>query len=400
MAALGALLLLAGAVPAAQGQALDGIHVLAPGDREEAGSVERHRGYAAATVSVLEAVGFRVEEVDGGVDLHLPGGEVVEARAGTPFLQWDGSPVQLAHPPYRFGGELYLPLQFFSELVSDRRPDLFEWEWDRGRLTVTADPVVAEESVVVEPGSGDEPRGPSRVVVIDPGHGGEESGATGPSGVREKDVALAVSRALARELSTEPGVEVHLTRDQDVHVPLWRRGEKATEWKGTRPGVFVSIHANSSLGRPEASGFETYFLSEARTEHERRVAAVENAPLHLDPREEGPFLRDPAVDGLLRDLRNLDHQYWSSILARRVQNELARVHPGPDRGVKQGPFAVITNALMPAVLVELGFLTNPDEERLLASPEFHEEAARALGHAILGFLNEYPASAGAVEDRR
>ncbi|TVP72237.1 MAG: N-acetylmuramoyl-L-alanine amidase, partial [Gemmatimonadales bacterium] len=237
---------------------------------------------------------------------------------------------------------------------------------------------------------------PGRVVIIDAGHGGEDTGAVGPGGTREKDVALAISRALARELASRPDVEVHMTRDSDELVAIWSRGEMATEWKDGRTGVFLSIHANALPGRPEVRGFETYFLSEARTEHERRVAAAENAPLHRDrpDPDEPPPESDPLLDAILRDLRTFDHQQWSSLLAEIVQEELGRFHPGPDRGVKQGPFAVITNALMPSVLVEVGFITNPAEERLLNQPSFHRDTAEALARAVDRFLDRYPSGGG------
>ena len=229
-----------------------------------------------------------------------------------------------------------------------------------------------------------------RVVVIDPGHGGKDPGTSGPGGRREKDIALAVGRALARELRGDETLEVHLTRDRDVLVPLWRRGELATEWKGDRSGVFISIHANALPNRNAVRGFETYFLSEARTEHELRVAANENAPLEID-REDGAVEGDEEDLGfILRELRNLDHTHWSSLLAEGVQGQLATVHPGPSRGVKQAPLAVITNALMPAVLVEVGFVTNREEERLLSRGEFQAHLAEAMGRAIRDFFERYP----------
>ena len=118
---------------------------------------------------------------------------------------------------------------------------------------------------------------PVRVVVIDAGHGGYDPGSPGADGVLEKDVALAVALALADALEGVPDLEVHLTRDRDVGIPVWERGDMATRLKGERPGILLSIHANA-LDDPYTRGVETYFLSEARTEHERRVAALENAP--------------------------------------------------------------------------------------------------------------------------
>jgi N-acetylmuramoyl-L-alanine amidase len=233
-------------------------------------------------------------------------------------------------------------------------------------------------------------------VIIDAGHGGRDPGAMGPRRSREKDVTLAVALALAEELRDEPGLEVHLTRDDDTFIPIWERGEIATRLKGDRPGVFLSIHANSWNVR-SVRGLETYFLSEARTEHEQRVAALENSVVELEQGRSGPD--DSELGFIIGELLNLDFQHWSSDLAREVQTSLARVHPGPDRGVKQGPLAVLTNAMMPSVLIELGFITNPTEEQALSQTAFQESVARAAADAVRSFFERYPPGAKAASSR-
>jgi len=180
-----------------------------------------------------------------------------------------------------------------------------------------------------------------------------------------------------------------MTRDRDSLIPIWERGHMATEWKGDRPAIFISIHANSLPDRPSVRGFETYFLSEARTEHEARVAENENAPLALRDDDTISNEEAPGLDFILRELRNRDHQRWSSVLAEEVQRSLESVHPGPNRGVKQAPFAVITNALMPAVLLEVGFLSNPHEERILSRGEFQRDLAGAIASGIDRFFERY-----------
>jgi N-acetylmuramoyl-L-alanine amidase len=238
------------------------------------------------------------------------------------------------------------------------------------------------------------------VVVIDPGHGGADPGALGPRGIREKDVALRIALELARILDGEPDVEVHLTRDSDAFVDLWERGEIATEIKGDRPGLFVSIHANSFPNSRSTRGFETYFLSEARTEHERRVSAIENAPLSFRGQDVDADA-EPDLGFILRELRNLDHQHWSALLAELVQDELEDFHPGPNRGVKQGVLAVLTNALMPSILVEAGYLSNDAEGRLLGDEEFQRQTAQGVARAVLRFFERYPpgsANGGSQEE--
>jgi N-acetylmuramoyl-L-alanine amidase len=336
-----------------------------------------HQGFAAIPADELRRLGWSVAITGDEMVAHWQGGApTLDVRAGTPFLVWGGEGVQLAESPYLAADRFFVPLQLLIDILPWKLPDIFRYDPDDRILTV---------SLGEEPGNGTDP---VKVVVIDPGHGGRDPGARGPSGIREKDVALAIGRALARTLEEDPSFQVFLTRDADTLVPLWKRGELATEWKGDRPGVFVSIHANALPGSRGTRGFETYFLSEARTEHERRVAALENAAQDFEVPGDGEQ-GGSDLSFILTELRNLDHQHWSSLLAELIQEKMARVHPGPNRGVKQGPLAVITNALMPAVLVEVGFLTHREEERLLTEGTFQENTARALASAIQEFFRRY-----------
>ena len=355
--------------------------------------VERHRGYAAVPFRVLEQIGWTVSAARaGGEAQHAR--RTVRVRERSPFFEWDGALLQLTHEPYRIGDELWVPLQLLSDFLPEHFPEDYRFETDP--LTLRALSAGAWSTPVPELAPAPRPPArtspPVRVVVIDPGHGGADSGARGPAGKREKDVALALGLALAGELEWHPGLEVYLTRSSDRQVPLWERGEWATGIKGDRPGIFISIHANSG-GELSARGFETYFLSEARTEHERRVAALENAPFLATAEADDPVTGDPALDFILRDLGNLDHQHWSALLAELVQERIAPVHSGPNRGVKQAPLAVITNALMPSVLLEVGFISNRAEERLLAAREFQTNAARAIASAVDDFFQRYPPGA-------
>ena len=377
-------------------------------------SVDRSQGYAAIRWPEMERLGWVVEASDSTLRATTVDGEaVVQFTLGNPLFRWSDDVLQLVDVPYAERGSVYVPLQFVLDFLPVRLGDRYAYLEEERVLEIRdealwAAPRSAEPGPTAaqgEPssvGRGDVPapvedasetseaRLATRVVIIDPGHGGRDPGSIGPGGRREKDIALAVGRALARELSGDETLEIHLTRDRDRLVPIWERGELATKWKGDRPGVFVSIHANALPGRPSIRGFETYFLSEARTEHERRVAANENAPLQMEGGVGGLEGAEGDLGFILRELRNLDHQRWSSLLADGVQRELETVHPGPSRGVKQGPFAVITNALMPSVLVELGFLTNREEERILSQAEFQTGLARALARAIRDFFDRYP----------
>ena len=403
--------------------------------------VDLENGFAAVPLSLFRDLGWTVSADRGSVSISVPGEIVISLTVGSPFFRWDGVVLQLTDAPYAVGGDPFIPLQLLTDFFPRRLPDLYDFNGPNSTLRA-GDPTViggradsesgattAGESVRSpdragvtddeptarnEVAAGDEapeeederagpapepvPQGPSRyegvrVVVIDAGHGGADPGAIGPDGIREKTVALGIATRVAEILGRESQLEVDMTRDDDTFVNLWDRGEIATDIKGERPGIFVSIHANSFPGRRTANGFETYFLSEARTEHERRVAAIENAPLSFQGQDVDPE-EEPDLGFILRELRNLDHQHWSALLAELVQDELSDFHPGPNRGVKQGVLAVLTNALMPSVLVEVGYLSNEAEGRMLGEQSFQQDSAEAIAEAILRFFERYPPGNG------
>lgn len=362
-------------------------------------TVSLTRGYAAVPVSLLEELGWTVLESGDDVSVSIAGDMQIVLRVGTPFFQWDGLVLQFTEAPYRDGSGVFVPLQLLADFFPRRLPDLYEFDGDD--LLLRAGDPVPDDSDQAQADVPDEPLFTElseydgvRVVVIDAGHGGADPGALGVGGVREKDVALGIALELAEVLRREPNLEVHLTRDDDTFVDLWDRGEIATNLKGERHGLFVSIHGNSFPDQRGTRGFETYFLSEARTEHERRVAAIENAPLRMGGQSIDPE-QDPDLGFILRELRNLDHQHWSALLAEMTQEEFDHFHPGPNRGVKQGVLAVLTNALMPSVLVEVGYLSNADESRLMGQAEFQARTAEALGRSIVRFFERYPPGSGA-----
>jgi N-acetylmuramoyl-L-alanine amidase len=214
-------------------------------------------------------------------------------------------------------------------------------------------------------------------VVIDAGHGGKDPGASGPSGLMEKDVVLDISRRLRELMQQEPQWRVTLTRDTDVFIPLEERTAIANA-KGA--DLFVSIHANSAE-RPDAYGIETYFLDLASDEQSMRVAARENATT---------VSKVSDLQRILRDLQMTSKRNESSLLAGSVQQALVQApnagKNGRDLGVKHAPFLVLMGAEMPSILVETGFVSNPGEERKLAAPKYRAQAARAIFDGIKEYL--------------
>ena len=220
-----------------------------------------------------------------------------------------------------------------------------------------------------------------RLIVLDPGHGGGETGAVGRSGAAEKDLTLALARQLKARLEGALPVRVVLTRDEDAHLPLETRTAIANQNKAD---LFISLHLNSAFGAT-AHGAETYFLSAtASDERAARAAQAENRPREAGPAAGAALGDDPLYDLqlILWDLAQSHFLSESQALAKMIQGELNTTLELRDRGVKQAPFVVLMGAAMPAVLVELGFLSNPDEERKLQDPAYRDDLAQALVRAI------------------
>lgn len=350
--------------------------------------VARHRGYPAYPAWALRTLGARVETMADGATVVF-GADTLTFHAGSPFFHRGARVWQMVEPAYQEGGVFYLPHQLFAEWFPEQYAS--ELSYASGRLALvgsgpTRSPAGGEAAAAGRPAGEREPVGtPAPVpplVVIDAGHGGRDPGAIGPSGVREKDVVLQVSKRLATVLA-DRGYDIRMTRTTDTLIALSDRPHMANEWRGSRPGLFLSIHANKVSDR-RVRGYETFFLSDARTEDERRVAEMENAAVAY---EEPDRVTGSDDLGFIRNnLRNDFYIRASYDLAALVQEEFGRFHQGRNRGVKQAGFIVLIGAFMPAVLVELAFISNPQEERLLGSGSFQVETAEGIADAVDRFF--------------
>jgi len=228
------------------------------------------------------------------------------------------------------------------------------------------------------------PAQPLQFIVLDAGHGGHDPGATGPSGLQEKDVVLDVTKRLARMLEGELGVKAVFTRTGDYFVPLRDRTSFAN---AQRADLFVSIHANAHRARV-SEGVETYFLSSEASDNEaRQVAALENGVIQLEsPASRG---KPDILKTILWDLAQSEFQQESSRLAETVLDSVTQSLKIPNRGVKQAGFYVLGGAAMPAMLVEIGFLTNKKEERKLMSSHYREQVARAIFAGLAEYKRRY-----------
>jgi N-acetylmuramoyl-L-alanine amidase len=224
----------------------------------------------------------------------------------------------------------------------------------------------------------DERVGPLRTVVIDPGHGGADTGAVGRQGIMEKDVNLAVARELKQYLERSGDLKVVLTRQRDESLDLDARAEAANVAGGD---LFISLHCNSWFD-DQATGFETYFLSPASSDWARSVEAAENGEPAAAAREPGD------VEFIVWELVQNRFITRSSQFAEFMQARACAELGLPDRGVRQAGFRVLVGAYMPAVLVEMGFLSHAKEELRLGERGYQKQLARAIGEAVLAFRQQ------------
>jgi len=213
-------------------------------------------------------------------------------------------------------------------------------------------------------------------VVIDAGHGGHDPGAQA-NGVNESELTLDVATRLSKLLQKQPGVEVVMTRDTDVFVPLEERTSIAN-----REGadLFLSIHANASRN-PRARGVETYFLNFASNPDAEAVAARENSASGRAMHSLPDIVKAIALNNKLDESRDFAELVQRSMVKRLMtRNKQLR-----DLGVKQAPFVVLIGASMPSVLAEISFVTHKQEGQLLKSTAYRQQIAEALFDAVVKY---------------
>jgi N-acetylmuramoyl-L-alanine amidase len=228
-----------------------------------------------------------------------------------------------------------------------------------------------------------------KTVVIDPGHGGHDPGAVGPSGLYEKNVVLDIAIRVKKLLNkSHPDYAVTLTRDSDVFIPLPKRTAIANK---VRADLFVSVHANSSSNR-KARGIETYLLNATTSDEALRTAARENGvSLKKMKQSQGE------MDVILTSLASQNKRDESIKLAGNLQKSLvtrvSKRHPNTGNhgaGVKGAPFYVLVGADMPASLVEVSFISNRDEEKLLKTEAYKQMLAQSIADGIHKYFSTQP----------
>ncbi|MBI5632089.1 MAG: N-acetylmuramoyl-L-alanine amidase [Nitrospirae bacterium] len=226
-------------------------------------------------------------------------------------------------------------------------------------------------------------------IVLDPGHGGHDPGAVGPKNLYEKDVVLDIALKLKKILADDPNLEIFLTRETDIFIPLEQRTTTAIS---KNADLFLSIHANASPRR-EARGIETYFLNWTNDEEAMKVAARENAISlkKMKKMNEGKDVLDVMLSSLRRDNKRDESLKLANIVQQNMVNGLNRNYNHiVDHGVKQALFYVLFGADMPSVLVEVSFISNPLEEKLLSKDGYRSELAKSIASGINKYMTAVP----------
>lgn len=233
--------------------------------------------------------------------------------------------------------------------------------------------------------------GPSKspaVVVVDPGHGGHDPGAIGAGGIKEKKVTLSIARITARKLNNRPGIKAVLTRQHDRYLSLAQRRRIA---QSKRADLFISIHANSYPKSSSVKGAAVYVLSRhgASNAKAAQLARFENNP---DPKVAGVEFsaRNPTLNRVLIDLFQNDAINAAFNFANAVLAQLGQVVPIYHSGPLRANFAVLRDPVVPSVLVETAFLSNPEQARKLQTHEFQAQIADAIADGVQQYFKRYP----------
>jgi len=229
-----------------------------------------------------------------------------------------------------------------------------------------------------------------RRVVIDAGHGGNDPGATSEAKSSEKEITLDIAGRLRHLLETS-GFEVVVTRQDDRLIPLRERARLAN---ASASDIFVSIHVNSIVSHTASHGVETYYLGPTNDPSLTRLAADEN-------RVSGYSMNDlrKLLDGVYADVRRDESHRLAAAVQEQLWGGLRRIDPGLENwGVKRAPFVVLVATEMPAILAEVGCLSNEKEAAMLHKPQYRQQIAEALLRGIRGYASatELPLAAAAA----
>ena len=296
----------------------------------------------------------------------------VRIQVDSNFYISNGDQYPLEYPPVFYKNEIYLPRALVEELFTDLGLSV-KFNFSKENLFVKQESAPEKTRLNLD------------FIMIDPGHGGKDPGAFGITSVMEKKITLETSVYLYKYLKREyPGLKVYMTRYNDEFIPLETRSEMANKKiKADDFGIFLSIHCNSAL-QPRVSGYEIFYLSQnPGSDEDRKVMMREN-----DLVSSG----DPEIGLIESYLLNSQILAESKMLARQFNRTLLTQLKGlvSSRGVRKADFRVLRNSLMPAILLEIGYISNNKEVSVLNSEKFKEELAKAVSAGIRNFLKYRP----------
>ena len=290
------------------------------------------------------------------------------------FIEIEDNLFQLSSNVINKSGVYYLPTESFFGIIQNLSDSSsIKYTNNEIRFTsISTDKKIVKKNVDLR---SEMEKWEFKTIVIDAGHGGKDPGAVGYRGTKEKDIALDVAKRLEKKLSKNMNIKIIMTRDEDVFLRLSERTKIANESNGN---LFISIHTNAAEDR-RASGFETFLIGPNKNEAAVRVAARENAVLELEGTTDKKLTNEDLIQATIAQSSFASK---SEQFASMVQKEIKKRVQSRDRGVKQAGFYVLMGASMPNVLVELGFISNPSEEKKLRSPQYRDQLATAIYRAV------------------
>jgi N-acetylmuramoyl-L-alanine amidase len=302
----------------------------------------------------------------------------IKLSSNIAFIIIDDKVYQMGSKLIKSNDEYYVPIDDFFNILSIHGSDNHSIDYTTMSIALNSKIKNIAKPVATVDLTKEKNKWEFNTIIIDPGHGGKDPGSIGYKGTKEKDITLDVAKRLAKKIQKNLKVKTILTRDEDVWMRLQDRTRLANDKNGR---LFISIHANSVDDR-RANGFETYMIGTNKNAAAVRTAARENAVLDLEGTNSAKLTDE---DLITATMAQSGFAKQSEQFAALVQEEMDKRVQSKNRGVKQAGFYVLMGASMPNVLIELGFISNPNEEKKLNSSSYKDMLATSIYYAILKY---------------
>ena len=301
----------------------------------------------------------------------------IKITANISFIIINDKAYQLQNNVFQRKGEYYVPLDDFLALLTQHTNTNYSINYSSMSINLGSviqnSPIDKTTDLIKE-----KKKWQFDTIIIDPGHGGKDPGSIGYKGTKEKDIVLDVSKRLARKIQKNLRVKTILTRDEDVFIRLQDR----TKFANTNEGdLFISIHVNSNESK-KPYGFETYLLKPGRNQEAINVALRENSVIELEGNKFEKLTDEQLIQATIAQSGFVQ---YSEKFAALIQEEIDKRVQSRNRGVKQAGFYVLMGASMPNVLIELGYISNPNEEKKLNSSSYRDMLATSIYYAIVKY---------------